>query len=185
MTIIFADNMQHIDGFESKKKIFPFENVDAQCLHLEQPRIEVGHFEIFKDVSKIQEEGRNSAFCLPQPEGRINQFTVFRDETEVLRQVQNGSLDPVQCKLEAGWVLTDDFQAPSKERRENEMYEPTIVTDENCPTSYFKDDNSPDVGAGELWGSEIQTYNCENSLNPESAPCSLIKITDAPVPPGM
>jgi hypothetical protein len=186
MTIIFADNMHHVDGFESKKEIFPFGNVDAQCFHLEQPRTKVGHFDIFKDESNVQEQGRNSVFCVPQPERGATQFA--RDETEVMRQVQNGPgrlLDSAQSKLEADWILTVDSQAPSKERRDNGMYEPTKLTDQNYPPSYFRDDNSPDVGAGELWGSEIQLFNCEKSLNPQNAPCSQIKITDTAVPPGM
>jgi hypothetical protein len=189
MTIIFADNRHHIDGFESKKRIFPFGNVDTQCLHPEQPRVEVKPFEIFKDESNVQEQGRNDAFCAPRPEGRVNQFAVFRDETEVMRQVQNGSgslSDPAKGKLEAGWILRDDPQAPNKERRDNEMFKPTEVTDENCPSNYFRDDNSPDFGTDQLWSSEIETCNCENSLNPQSAPCSHIKIIiDAPVCPGM
>jgi hypothetical protein len=188
MAIIFADNMYHIDGFESKKKIFPFGDADAQCFHQEQPRTEVGHFDIFKDESNVQEQGRSNVVCVPQPERRANQFAVFRDETEAMRQVQNGSgslLDPAQSKLEADWILTVNSQAPDKQRRANGMYEPTKVTDENCLSSYFRDDNSPDVGAAELWGSEIQTFNCEKGLNPQNAPCSNIKITDAAVPPGM
>jgi hypothetical protein len=189
MTIIFADNTHHIDGFESKKKIYPFENADAQFLHPEQPRVEVKHFEIFKDESNVQEQGTNNVFCAPQPERRANQFAVFKDETEVMQQVQDGSgnlSDPAQGKLEAGWILRDDHQAPSKEGRDNGMFEPIKVTDENCLLNYFRDDSTPDLGTNLLRGSEIETCNCENGLNPQSAPCSHIKfIIDAPVPTGM
>jgi hypothetical protein len=189
MTIILADNMLHMEGFESKKKIFPFENVDVQCLHPEQPGVEVNPFEIFRDESEVQERGRNSVFCAPQPERKVDQFMVFRDETEGMQQVQNGSgslSDPIQYKLEAGWILRDNFQAPSKERSDNEMYEPTKVIDENCQPSCFRDDNIPELGTDELWCPEIQTCNCENGLNPQSTPCSHIKIIiDAPVAPGM
>jgi hypothetical protein len=187
ITIIFAGNM-HIDSFESSKKIFPFGSVDAHCVHPEQPRLVVDHFEIFKDESKILEQGRNDVLCASQPERRVNEFTIFKDETEVLRQVQNGSgsvLDPAQCKLESAWILAGNSRAPDKERRDNEIHEPTKVRDENCPPNYFIDDNSPDVGAGGLCGSEIQTCNCEKSLHPQSVPCSHIKISDTPVPPGM
>lgn len=189
MTVIFADNRHHIDGFGSKKRILPFENVGAQCLDTEQPRVEIKPFEIFKDESNIQGQGRNDAFYAPRPEGRITQFEVFRGETEVMQQVQNSSdslSDPVKCKLEAGWILRDNPQAPNRERGDNEMFKPTKVTDENCPPSYFRDDNSPDFGTDQPWGSEIETCNCENNLNPQSAPCSHIKIiVNAPVQPGM
>jgi hypothetical protein len=189
MIIIFADNRHHIDDFESKKEIFPFGNVDAQCLRPEQPRVEVTPFEVFKEESNIQEQGRNDVFCAPRTEGRVNQFEVFRDETEVMQKVQNrsGSLsDLAKGKLEAGWILRDDPQALNKESRYNEMFKPTKVTDENCPSNYFRDDDSPDLATDQLCGSEIETCYCESSLNLQSAPCSHIKIvTDAAVPAGM
>ncbi|PNF15654.1 hypothetical protein B7P43_G15592 [Cryptotermes secundus] len=182
-------NRHHIDGFGSKKRILPFENVGAQCLDTEQPRVEVKPFEIFKDESNIQGQGRNDVFYAPRPEGRITQFEVFRGETEVMQQVQNSSdslSDPAKCKLEAGWILRDNPQAPNRERGDNEMFKPTKVTDENCPPSYFRDDNSPDFRTDQPWGSEIETCNCENNLNSQSAPCSHIKIiVNAPVQPGI
>lgn len=187
MFFIFVDNMSHADGFDSKKKKLLSEyDVDTQCLHPEQPKININPFEIFKDESEAQEEGKNYSFCASQPERKAGNFGIFRDETEVMGQMQNcsGNLSvPAQQKSQFAWTFGDNVQILHNERRENLISEPAEAINENCPFNYFKDENiSPDTGNDRPYCPHIYNCNCEDTLNSKSFPCSHIKNTvDSPV----
>jgi hypothetical protein len=189
MIIIFADNMDHMDGFESKKeKLLSDYVIDAQCLHPE-PKMKVNLSEISKDKSEAQERGNNYSFCASQSERIVENFSIFRDETEVMGQMQNGSgnlLDPAQHKSQIGWTFRDNIQILHNERREKQISEPTEATNKNCPLNYFRDEHvSPDSGNDEPRCSHIHNCNCEGTLNSQSVPCSHIKNTvDSPVSSG-
>jgi hypothetical protein len=188
--IIFADNMHRMDGFEFKKeKILPECVVDTQCLHSEQPKMTVNPFEIYKDESEAQERGKNYSFCVSQSERKVNNFSIFRDETDIVGHMQNGSdnlLDPVQHKSQIGQTFKDNIQILHNDRRENQISEPTDVKKENCPLSYFRDENlSPDSGKDKTWCPHIHNCNCEGIVNPQGIWCSHIKsVVDAPVSSG-
>ncbi|KDR13274.1 Mitotic checkpoint serine/threonine-protein kinase BUB1 [Zootermopsis nevadensis] len=162
-------NMSHADGFDSKKKKLLSEyDVDTQCLHPEQPKININPFEIFKDESEAQEEGKNYSFCASQPERKAGNFGIFRDETEVMGQMQNcsGNLPvPAQQKSQFGWTFGDNVQILHNERRENLISEPTEAINENCPFNYFKDENiSPDTEGIPFVPSPGMTEEEENAL---------------------
>jgi hypothetical protein len=189
MTILFADNMHHMGGSESKKKIFQFGNVDAQCLHPEQPNIKVGPFEIFRDESEVQEQVKNDNCYESHPERKADHFEIFRDETEVMGHMQNGSsnlLDPAQHRSEIGMIFRDTIQSLHNERRGNQISEPHGITNENCPLSYLRDEDiAPDSGTDQPLSLHVRTSNGEDALNPQIFSCSNIKvIVDAPVSPG-
>jgi hypothetical protein len=178
---MFAVNMHHVGGSGSKTKTFPFEDVDTQSLQAEQPRLD---FEIFKDVSAVHEQGENVAVCAPQPERKVDHYKISRDYVEGMGQVQKGSgsvLDPAQHFL----VFRDSSQTLSSVKRDKKVSEPIEASNENCPFTYFREDNvAPDSATVELQCPQICTCKCKDADN-HRVPCNHIKITvDAPVSHG-
>jgi hypothetical protein len=179
---MFSVNTYHVDGSESKKKTFPFENVDTQCLQAEQSRLS---FEIFKDESVVHGQGENSTSCAPQPARRFDHYKISRDEDEGMGQMQRASgslLDPA----EEGLVIRDNIQTLSSVKRDIKMSEQIEASNKNCPSSYFEEDNITPYSAGdELQCPQICTYKCNDAVNHQCVSCNHIKITvDAPVSRG-
>ena len=179
---MFSVNTYHVDGSESKKKTLPFENVDTQCLPAEQNRLS---FEIFKDESVVHGKGENGTSCAPQPARRVDNYEISRNEVEDMGQMQKGSgrlLDPAQ----EGLVFRDSFQTLSSVKRDIKMSEQIEVSNENCPSSYFEENNiAPYSANDELQCPQICTCKCKDAVNHQVVSCNHIKITvDAPVSRG-
>lgn len=175
---MFSVSTYHADGSESKKKALPFENVDTQCLQAEQSRLS---FEIFKDESVVHVQGENGTSCAPQPVRRIDNYKISRDEVEGIGHMQKGSgglLDPTQ----EGLVFRDS----SSVKRDIKMSEQIEASNENCPSSYFKEDNIVPYSANdELQCPQICTCKCKDAVNHQVIACNHIKITDdAPISRG-
>jgi hypothetical protein len=179
---MFSVNAYLVDGSESKKRTLPFENVDTQCL---QPELSRLSFEIFKDESVVLGRGENGTSCAPQPARRVDHYKISRNEVEGIGQMQKSSgslLDPAQ----EGLVFRDSIQTLSSVKRDIKMSEQIEASNENCPSSYFKEDNIAAYSADdELQCPQICTCNCQGAVNNQVVSCNHIKITvDAPVSSG-
>jgi len=179
---MFSVNLYHVDGSESKKKTLPFENVDTQCLQAEQGRLS---FEIFKDESVVHGQGENFTSCAPQPVRRVDHYEISRNEVESMGQMHKGSgslLDPAQEAL----VFRDSIQTLNGVKRDIKMSEQIKVSNENCPSSYFEEDNiAPYSANDEIQCPQICGCKCKDAVNHHVVSCNHIKITvDAPVSHG-
>lgn len=179
---MFSVNTYHADGSESKKKALPFENVDTQCLQAEQSRLS---FEIFKDESVVHGQGENGTSCAPQPVRRVDHYKITRDEVEGMGHMQKVSgslLDPAQ----EGLVFRDSIHTLSSVKRDIQMSEQIEASNENCPSSYFEEDNiAPYSANDELQCPHICTCKCKDAVNHQVVSCNHIKITDdAPISHG-
>jgi hypothetical protein len=174
--------MDHAGGSETKKKTFPFENVDTQCLQAEERRL---FFEIFKDESVVHELGENGTFCAPQSARIVDHPKISRDEVGGMGQMHKGSgslLDPAQ----QGLVFRDSIQTLSSVKGDTKMSEKTEASNKNCQSSYFREDNIPPYSAtDELQCHQICTCKSKDAVNHQVVSCNHIKITvDAPVSHG-
>jgi hypothetical protein len=176
---MFSVNTYHVDGSESKKKTLPFESVDTQCLQAEQSRFS---FEIFKDESVVHGQGENDTSYAPQP---IDHYKISRDKDEGMGQMQKGSgslLDPAQ----EGLVFRDSIQTLSSVKRGIKMSEQIEASNENCPSSYFKEDKiAPYLANDELQCPQICACKCKDAVNHQVVSCNHIKsAVDTPVSRG-